>query len=504
MNIDYIIVQAGGNGTRMENLTRNKPKGLVPYENLPILFHLFRQYPRKKFIIIGDYLHEVLEKYLEAFAEVSYITVLAEKKGNCGGLSRALSFVPPKTPFMLLWSDLVLEPHFSLDNMAEADYLGRAKDFQCRWSFLNGELKEEASAENGVAGLFIFRDKGTIADVPPSGEFASYLAKRNIPFMPLSLSGTKEIGSLCQASKKDFRSRPFNRIEVSGDTVTKIPLDEQGRLLARREHEWYRKAAKHSFKAVPEVLSFEPFTMKRIKGSAVFRAELSEEQKRKVLGSFISSLKTLHGFDSAERDVWSILDAYYAKTMRRLDKVRNLIPFAQEAEITINGKARRNIFFYRAAFRRKVEELLFAGPPFVFIHGDCTFSNSFVNDDLSLTFLDPRGYFGHTELYGDPAYDWAKLYYSVWGNYDRFNTGDFTLEIGEHDVTLYIASSGWEHLADELLENVPFYSGEQLRFIHAIIWLSLTAYAWEDYDSICGAFYNGLMLMDEFLESGGQ
>ena len=33
---------------------------------------------------------------------------------------------------------------------------------------------------------------------------------------------------------------------------------------------------------------------------------------------------------------------------------------------------------------------------------------------------------------------------------------------------------------------------EQIKLIHAIIWLSLTTYAWEDYDSICGAFYLGL------------
>lgn len=28
--LEYIIVQAGGKGTRMETLTRNKPKALVP------------------------------------------------------------------------------------------------------------------------------------------------------------------------------------------------------------------------------------------------------------------------------------------------------------------------------------------------------------------------------------------------------------------------------------------------------------------------------------------
>ena len=53
MNLEYIIVQAGGKGTRMEYLTKNKPKSLVPINNLPMLFHLFKKYPDKKYIIIA-------------------------------------------------------------------------------------------------------------------------------------------------------------------------------------------------------------------------------------------------------------------------------------------------------------------------------------------------------------------------------------------------------------------------------------------------------------------
>ena len=39
-----------------------------------------------------------------------------------------------------------------------------------------------------------------------------------------------------------------------------------------------------------------------------------------------------------------------------------------------------------------------------------------------------------------------------------------------------------------------------MKLLHAIIYLSLTTYAWEDYDSICGAFYKGLLLLDEAME----
>lgn len=68
MDLNYIIVQAGGKGSRMERLTRNKPKALVPINNLPMIFHLFKKFSDKKFVIIGDYKFDVLKRYLKSFA----------------------------------------------------------------------------------------------------------------------------------------------------------------------------------------------------------------------------------------------------------------------------------------------------------------------------------------------------------------------------------------------------------------------------------------------------
>ena len=98
----YIIVQAGGKGTRLKHLTRNKPKALVPVGNLPMLFHLFRKYPDKRFIIIADYKKEVMREYLEVFADVKYQLVDADGDGTCAGVKQAISLIPEKEPFLLI------------------------------------------------------------------------------------------------------------------------------------------------------------------------------------------------------------------------------------------------------------------------------------------------------------------------------------------------------------------------------------------------------------------
>ena len=189
-------------------------------------------------------------------------------------------------------------------------------------------------------------------------------------------------------------------------------------------------------------------------------------------------------------------EAYFNKTMDRLRKIEDLVPFAREKTIRINGKECRNVYFYKRELEKKLEEL--TCNQFSFIHGDCTFSNLMLREDGSPVLIDPRGYFGFTELYGDMRYDWAKLYYSIAGNYDQFNLKNFRLEIGENEVALSIQPNHWEDMEQEFFALTGADPGE-IKLLHAVIWLSLTTYAWQDYDSICGAFYNGLYYLEDVL-----
>ena len=177
-------------------------------------------------------------------------------------------------------------------------------------------------------------------------------------------------------------------------------------------------------------------------------------------------------------------------------KIEDLIPFAREKVIRINGKDCRNVFYFKRELERRLEKI--TCEKFYFIHGDCTFSNLMLRENGTPVLLDPRGYFGYTEIYGDVRYDWAKLYYSIVGNYDQFNLKNFRLDIEENQVTLEIQSNQWEDMEQVFFELIDTDEYE-IKLLHAIIWLSLTTYAWQDYDSVCGAFYNGLYYLEDVL-----
>ena len=501
MQPKYIVVQAGGKGTRLKHLTHNKPKALVPIGNLPMLFHLFRKFPDKKYIVIGDYKFDVLKRYLAAFANVEYITICATGyNGTCAGLREAMDRLPEKEPFMLIWSDLILPEDFEIPEEA-GDYIGVAKDFPCRWKYENNIFAEERSDTFGVAGLFVFHDRTALMDVPEEGELVRWLAGTGIKFKSLPLYRVKEYGLISEYEKLETsRCRPFNRTYIKEGYFVKEPIDAQGMDLARRETAWYRRIQSQHFSNIPDIAGYEPLKMELIAGKAIYEYEsFTYNEKTELLRKIISCLKAVQALECVPSNHDSYKEAYIGKTFKRLEKVRNLVPFANDEFVTVNGRRCRNVFYRREELEQQIGRYFPA--EFKLIHGDCTFSNIMLRDDGTPVLIDPRGYFGTTELYGDPAYDWSKLYYSIVGNYDQFNRKHFSLDIGENNVTLQISSNGWESLESEFFclladEITP----EQVKLIHAIIWLSLTTYAWEDYDSICGAFYNGLYYLEEAMK----
>jgi len=520
-DMEYIIVQAGGKGTRLEYLTQNKPKALVPVDNLPMIFHLFKMFPNKKFIIIADYHKEVLRKYLRAFSDVEFLVVDALGAGTASGVKQSLELIPDKEPFMLVWSDLILPNDFKLPegyrdgtSNPKANYVGISTTFSCRWKYEDNEFDEERSTEHGVAGLFLFKDKRELDSVPASGELVRWMHQEKMEFSEVSLAGTREFGILSEYENLGVsKCRPFNKVTIQEDKFIKEPIDAQGQKLAMRECAWYDKAKSMGIEVLPKIYSTNPLTMELIKGKNIYECDLDKTQKRRILEKLIGALDKLHSSESVPADYFSIDEAYFGKTIDRLSKIQNLVPYGNEKIITVNGRKCRNVFFHIDELQKKVEEL--KCKDFSFIHGDCTFSNLMIRENGDPVLIDPRGYFGHTEMYGDVRYDWAKLYYSIVGNYDRFNLKEFTLDIGGHsiyteytdadnphidegEIKLSIQSNNWEELEKDFFELTGADEYE-IKLLHAIIWLSLTTYAWQDYDSVCGAFYNGLYYLEDVL-----
>lgn len=497
----YVIIQAGGRGVRLGKYTYNKPKALLSVDGLPLILRMFKIFSGSYFVVIADYKYEVLQKYLLVFApNVKYTIIRATGRGTCAGIKEALNYIPDHTPFVLTWCDLYFGEGFKLESLLtdlNTNLIGISRAFECRWSYKNGQFVEEPSADYGVAGFFIFKNKEQIRDVPIEGEFVRYLSKKNLDFEPLFLDTVTEFGTV-ERYEEHFKagiSRPFNAVVIAERYVEKLPLDEKGKQLAEKEKNWYRFVTKQGFQNIPKVLSYEPFRLEKIAGNHPFQIE----PNRTVLEKIVSALIELHEICAYTQSDWFSVDKeYFIKTYERLLHVKNLIPYADDKEIKINGKICPNPYYLIEDLQMTIKE--YYPDRFKVIHGDPTFSNTLIGVDGKVYFIDPRGYFGYTDIYGDEDYDFAKLYYSVVGNYDNFNRRKFTLRIFENNIKLDIESSGYEKYEDEIIKMIGSKKRRKIKLLHAIIWLSLTTYVWDDYDMICGAFYNGTLKLREVLE----
>ena len=70
------------------------------------------------------------------------------------------------------------------------------------------------------------------------------------------------------------------------------------------------------------------------------------------------------------------------------------------------------------------------------IHGDCQFNNILINKKGELKFIDPRGYYGTSRIYGLIDYDMAKICFALSG-YDLFDNSSI-INLNIDGDTIYI------------------------------------------------------------------
>lgn len=496
----HIIVQAGGRGSRLRHHTWNKPKCLVSVRGKPLLYHLFDKFPEAHFHIIGDYAFEQLQKYLEVNVPiVSYTLTHTDQKGTCSGIAAALKNVPSDAELLITWSDLIIGslPDMSSYNLVVAT----TNSFTCRWTYQNDQLIEQPGSE-GIPGIFYAKKAGYFPEPPASGEFVKWFSKNVINFKTVLCNDLEELGEFATIETQNDRagfSRFFNEVKILENTVEKRAIDPNYAHLIGKEQDWYKSVRDLGFRRIPKIISTEPYVMERVRGQHAYQmTDLSEREKRAVLADYLDSLTNLHDLGVQDGSWDDVKETYINKTIQRVQSVSAIIPGYEQKSFTINGVKCRNVFTIDGIWDKIFNEL---NPKFFTpIHGDPTFSNSLVDKNLRTWFIDPRGYFAKPGIWGDPMYDFAKVYYSAIGSYDAFNRKKFKLHVDSETVEILMEDSLFAVAGKEIFTD---YFGKDLykiKILHGLIWLALSGYAKDDIDSVIGSFYLGLYYLEQGLE----
>ena len=200
--------------------------------------------------------------------------------------------------------------------------------------------------------------KQALKYVPERGELVRWMSQKQMQYQEISLAGTKEFGILEEYEKLETeKCRPFNKVTIDGEVFIKEPLDRQGEVLAAREIAWYEKATQKNIDILPKIYEKKALKMELIKGRNIYECNPSYEEKKDILRKLVTELHDLHKTETVDTDYFSIKEAYINKTMDRLLKIQDLVPFAKEKEFIINGKKCRNIVYHKRELEQKLEQL---------------------------------------------------------------------------------------------------------------------------------------------------
>ena len=509
MSNHHVIIQAGGKGTRLEHYCWNKPKCLVPVSGKPMLYGLFDTFPGADFNVIIEYKADVLERYVEVFPPPAPLSLTHPTgKGTLGGIAQAVETLPENEPFWLVWSDLVFFQPLSPPS-GDRPVIFLSRNFPCRWSVVEGEdgsrtLAEVRSESQGIMGLFWFPNKAALAGLPAEGEFVRWLSQHCPSFETQYCDDAAELGTLNALLNhwdSGATTRFFNRITYQGATVLKEAVVPEYAPMIDREIAWYQQVSALGFDHIPTLLGARPMRLARIDGEHPYQLRWGAKGRRHILENILDALEKLHSLSQVPADAAAVRQVYFEKTLARLDKVRRLRPDLEHLpSLQVNGVHVPNLLHQGGAALLEEAAAQIRVERFTAIHGDPTFCNTLVDADCKPWFIDPRGAFAAPGIHGDPTYDWAKVYYSVAGNYDNFNRRQFILTQDGDSVDVEIRESGWSHLKDAFRERFGARFRD-IRILHALIWLALSGWVDDDYDSILGAYYNGLYHLHDALSA---
>lgn len=489
-NNPWVIVQAGGLGTRMKHLTTHRPKCLVPVGGQTIISNVINVFGGDRLIVIGDHLIDVLGSYADVFYPNVRI-VKASAKGTCGGLRDAISLIDDDSSVIFMWSDLFFE------KLPEIDFskttIGLSRTFPCRYQYDDAKYSKVKGNSSGIAGFFCFPNSTYFSDIPEEGSFVGeHLKNSSFKFdESIWLDEVSEIGTLealREYESKKVKSRFFNDVIISPVSVTKKVKDKRFLSLLENEKKWYKKVKSiKGIDEVPRILNEDPFEIEYRKGSHPYNLGL--EERKKSLGSIASFYGRLHQHEVCPARESDLHKMYFRKTIDRTIRYSRLITAFGQKELIVNGETCQNSFFVDSGILSEYNRV--KCNQFSLIHGDLTFSNCLWDSQLErLSIFDPRGVFGDSEHVGDPAYDWAKTYYSAVDLYDITNTRDFEIKkISDREWII----PGYDYEMDKLFWKLCPIDRDQIMIRLAFTWFSLIGYLENDIDSMNLAFLKGCL-----------
>lgn len=483
-----VVILASGAASRLQPITDIIPKCLVNYQQHTVLKHLHDLYKNlgadKIIVVVHSKFKSIVSGYADYMGLDIEIQTVDVIKGSMHAI-QSLSGLNGNIVFN--WCDVI--PTFN--NFSWDENVIYTHGGGCRFNFDGTEL---VSATYGnVVGVYQVKDfEYFAARRGVEGiDFVEFLEPKK--FKQGKLKSVVDIGDfekLELAHKNAEICREFNRISesITGKTIIKEAINEKGVALQKDELNWYLNAKNSQ---IAELVQFNPkenkLVLEKIKGQPLSKC-FDIELLPKLINTKFSEPK----YFGQQKTYDDVRKEMVTKVKARCGEISKLIDSIPAPKF-VNGISLCNLV---TALERACRYIQFVhrNTPYEIIHGDLNFSN--VLFDGELRFIDPRGYFGDTKLYGLKFYDEAKILYALSG-YDEFNSNGTWAGFNINGNNMTIDIKGLcDIYSPEIKEHFQFKHYVML----AVIWISLAGYFKNNPYKAISAFYYGWYLLSKVYE----
>ena len=220
----------------------------------------------------------------------------------------------------------------------------------------------------------------------------------------------------------------FTEIIITNDLFIKRGKNKDGSNKIQNEIQFYLELLKKNINLCrPELIYYNvnEIHIKYIKDSVILTHILDKTNWKSYANLICNKLENIHNLN-IEKKVDDILRDINIETYDKLLKRYKETDWSEFIDLNkikyVNNIEIKNIEYYADIINKKIKEIIIKNniTKYNLIHGDTHLGNILLSN-TNLYFIDPRGYFGDTNLYGLKQYDYAKLLFGISG-YSIFDT----------------------------------------------------------------------------------
>jgi HAD superfamily hydrolase (TIGR01509 family) len=507
--IDYVVISACGRGERLYPYTKNIPKILINIDNDSFINKLvtyWSKYTKQIIILIDKKYLELLNFYIKDYKNVSLITldIQDEKFENGWTLYSCLKdnkLLNKKV--VITWCD-ILPCDIDILIFENKNIIFTHSDNSRYFADENVLIKK---SNGNVVGLYYFHNFKHLKQPSRQDDFCDIYIDNFQDFTVYNLESLIDIGDMekiknyIENKNYKFQTRFFNQITQFDDNyIVKKCIDKNYENIIMNEIYFYQyMKLKLYTDNIPKIefLNNITFKIELIQGIHIDFDDLKLT---------LENIDKIHSLETINISKFQITEdfyiEFYEKIINRLQNVKQIIEHFSFIKKINNIDCNITIDLFKnivSDLYLKIIKLIDTNKQYNIIHGDCTFSNTIKTLDSKIKYIDPRGYFGKTKLFGPIEYDYSKILYSMSG-YDIFNKDLLYCFEYINDNSIEIDTTYINNLdkCKTVFENIGI-DFELCLYMVIIHWIGLSDYNKNNLNKCISSLFIALVIYNKFI-----